>query len=405
LGISPVSAHLLLLERRHCLLPETVYTLGRQTIHLTIEEARELMCRVGVEPADTVIEVDHDTEAANISEKPLISDRTFFGMLGVKRVISIDHSAYEGAEIVLDLNGPLPREYFGIADFLIGGSTLDNVFDPAQYLKNCSRLLRPAGRLFELDVISQHAHPYCLITPAWIFDFFVVNRYDDCLLHVIEGLASGEFVHVHAYEPPPDENASDIGPPRGRVAMTVVCIAQKGSASSDDVTPVQDQYRTPDQRTAYGNSLRAMRWQRAPRFETPNASEIAKLAPRVSRSFPYRGVLRVRAPDTQSTSAGIRVVEATYGWNCRDTPQARSAVSAIYPGNATEALALVFNGSTETTWVVSTTALGDPAPGLGKDLEVLYYAIGDPTKLLRAYLAAEACGRVLDLPCHHPITG
>src|SRR5262249_28430908 len=145
---------------------------------------------------------------------------------------------------------------------------------------------------------------------------------------------------------------------------------------------------------------RAMRRQRAPKFERPNASEIAKLAPRVSRSFSYRGVVRVRAPDAPPTFAEVRVVQATYGWNCRDTPQAISAVSALYPGNATQAVAFVFNGSAEMSWVVSTTVLGDPAPGLGKDLEVLYYAVDDPTKLLRAYLPAEACGRVLELPCH-----
>src|SRR5262249_21993955 len=162
------------------------------------------------------------------------------------RVISIDHSPYEGAEIVLDLNEPVPPEYVGMADFLIGGSTLDNVFDPPQYLKNCSRLLRPAGRLFEMDLISQPAHPSCLLTAAWVCDFFVVNRYDDCLVHVTEGFPWASFVHIHAYEPPSDENASDIGPPRGTVPMTVVCIAQKGSASSDDLMPVQDQYRTPD---------------------------------------------------------------------------------------------------------------------------------------------------------------
>jgi hypothetical protein len=45
-------------------------------------------------------------------------------------------SPYEGAEIIHDLNRPVPDKLKESADFIVDGSTLDNVFDPAMVLRN-----------------------------------------------------------------------------------------------------------------------------------------------------------------------------------------------------------------------------------------------------------------------------
>jgi 2-polyprenyl-3-methyl-5-hydroxy-6-metoxy-1,4-benzoquinol methylase len=62
-------------------------------------------------------------------------------------VKAVDVSPYEGAEVIHDLNQPLPDRLRGTADFIVDGSVLDNVFDPATGLRNLTEMLRPGGRL------------------------------------------------------------------------------------------------------------------------------------------------------------------------------------------------------------------------------------------------------------------
>jgi hypothetical protein len=42
----------------------------------------------------------------------------------------------------------VPPQLRGTCDFLVDGSTLDNVFDPISTLRNAVKLLKPDGRLY-----------------------------------------------------------------------------------------------------------------------------------------------------------------------------------------------------------------------------------------------------------------
>jgi SAM-dependent methyltransferase len=80
-------------------------------------------------------------------------------MLEAKEVHGIDIGDYKGASIVCDLCEPLPDKLANSADFIVGASTLDDVFDPAQYLRNIAKLLRPGERLFEINHLNNHMRP------------------------------------------------------------------------------------------------------------------------------------------------------------------------------------------------------------------------------------------------------
>src|SRR5262245_57188207 len=154
MGITPLHAHLIALEHKRRPLPPTVHLLGRQTVYLTVEGAEKLVRACGVEPHDASVELDVETRGAAALRGEFVSDRMFFAMLGVKKVIAIDHTDYEGAEVIIDLNVQLPEAHMPSVDFLFGGSVLDNIFDPATYMVNVSKLLRPGGRVFDQNVIS-----------------------------------------------------------------------------------------------------------------------------------------------------------------------------------------------------------------------------------------------------------
>jgi hypothetical protein len=387
----------MILEHKRKPLPAVVHLLGRQTVQLGADRAIALIRSHGIEPHAVDLEMDRQTRGAQAAAADYISDRTFFGMLGVRKVLAIDCADYEGAEIILDLNAPLPQAHFGSVDFLFGGSVLDNIFDQAAYLRNVSRLLNTGGRLFEQDILSQHHHPYCLVSPAWVLDYFVVNQYRYCSIWVSEQAAAG-FAHLYALEPSADDFISDFGPPRGGLPLGFTVVAEKGPQSTSDVSPIQDQYRSARDADVYRNHLAEMSDAGRPQhFRSPTAGELLQLGIRRSRSYRYLGVISAVTPQRRD-EAGLRIMEATYGGNCLASPISRSAICSVYRGNATDVLASLANGFREWRWTVDVRLLGDPAPGVGKDLEV-YYVVGcDPQlRLQRAYLPAEAAGQILEL--------
>ena len=71
-----------------------------------------------------------------------------FGWLFILKLHAVDISDFEGAGIIVDLNEPLPPHLEATCDLLVDGSTLDNIFNPTQGLRNLARMLKPGGRLF-----------------------------------------------------------------------------------------------------------------------------------------------------------------------------------------------------------------------------------------------------------------
>jgi hypothetical protein len=402
-GITPLHAELIIREHLRKSLPETVHLVGRQTVLLTFEQAVALLTRLGGVPKAIGAERDRQTHGAKVAQQQFISDRTFFGLLGVSSILAIDHSDYEGAEIILDLTKPLPTLHRETVDFLYGGSVLDNIFDPATYLNNVSELLRPGGRLFEQDIISQHHHPYCLVTPSWIFDYFVVNAYTACSVYVTEHSASG-FVHMYGIDPDPDDIISDFGPPRGSIPIGLIAIAEKSQSSRGGIAPIQDQYRSARDHARYRQLLAAVKENNSFfLFTPPTPLELCGLGTRTSRSFRYLGVVRsIRANvgDGREPTGGLRIFEGTYGGNCQGLALSKSGVNAVYRGNVTELLASLFDGLHNVQWAVDVNVLGDPAPQYGKDLEVYYSDLSEENpRLRRVYIPAEASGQVLKLLC------
>ncbi len=258
MGISIHMAEFIAAECKYKPLPSVVHTVGRLAMSFTFEEAAAVLRRCGLEPCPVKIEIDTETTEERIGKHGWINDRTFFGMLGVSEVIAIDVSAYEGASIVWDLCIPIPDQLAEIADFIVGGSTLDNVFSPAHYLQNIARMLRPGGRWFEINHANDFNSPYVILPPPWYFDFFCVNRFDDCRVYVLE--FSGP---VHAYKtlvpllPNQQVGWGLIENFEGRedITLTVVAFAEKGKELTWNITPVQAPYRDAERVKEYGMCL------------------------------------------------------------------------------------------------------------------------------------------------------
>lgn len=186
---------------------------------------------------------ESDTRLAN---KDYISDGDFFRLLGIPRIKALDVSDYEGAEIIHDLTKPIPDRLEGIADFILDGSTLDNVFDPATVLRNTARLLKPGGRALSVNVASNTHGPYIIPTAHLLLDYFIVNGFTDAKVYIFVYGANGD---MNAFTP--DLSLLRPGSPQpqnftSHQTMALVCMAEKGPKSTWDRSPVQHQYRGDD---------------------------------------------------------------------------------------------------------------------------------------------------------------
>src|SRR5205823_4290158 len=132
--------------------------------YFTPEQAIRMIEDMGVTPVisdPTKLKIDLETRGG-ASAGGFIRDSDFFRILGVNNIHWLDHSSYEGADLIHDLNKPIPREFIGCCDFILDGSTIDNVFDPAQAIKNLGRMLRPGGRMITINMGSNDSNPYVL---------------------------------------------------------------------------------------------------------------------------------------------------------------------------------------------------------------------------------------------------
>lgn len=258
-------------ERSYRGLGDDVLLIGRQTIYCTPKQALEKCAELGIDVSHLRIDdidVDHTTtnRIAGFESERLITDVALLRLLGATNVRALDHSNYENAEIVHDLNLPLPDGLKGCADLILDGSTLDNVFNPAMALKNFAELLRPGGRLLAGNMYSNHSFPYTMVTPLWLLDYFVINGFIDCKVYIIvcpnhdpAGRMAAECdvftINLDTLMDPNSSVSAFVSPH----FMTTVVVAEKGPQSTSDRIPSQGHYRSPDEWTIYRRNLAVIR--------------------------------------------------------------------------------------------------------------------------------------------------
>ncbi len=230
--------------------------IGKQTTYATIRSLRYFEMKYGIQPlADFQIELDKQTRASlgDHSSLDLITDRCLMNFIGIKKFSAIDVSDYEGADIVCDLSHSLPDSLYGKFDFIFNGSCLDNIFNPAEALRNISRMLKPNGRLVMIEHGSMANGPYTVFSPGWFFDYFCCNKYSDCRIYhgLFENNTDLHFGPwpLYLYNWPANPNGTSPIVHHSKHIMYLV-VAQKGTDSTDDVLPIQFTYRDPSYENA-----------------------------------------------------------------------------------------------------------------------------------------------------------
>jgi hypothetical protein len=98
--------------------------------------------------------------------------------------------------------------------------------------------------------------------------------------------------------------------------------------------------------------------------------------------------------------AAIKVVEATYGLSCKDSPiRIPGTVVGVTPGNANRFSAASCNGKQRPcTLPISVRTLGDPAPGCAKDFRIKWQC-GTAEQIHETVVEGEANSKTVTLSC------
>jgi hypothetical protein len=114
------------------------------------------------------------------------SAETFLNLSGFKVSRAIDASDFEGADIVHDLNLPIPEHLQDTTSFFYDGGTLEHVFNVATSFKNAFDLLKVGGiALFAPPSNNQCGHGFYQFSPELFFRVLSANGFDSIHVYLV----------------------------------------------------------------------------------------------------------------------------------------------------------------------------------------------------------------------------
>ena len=156
-----------------------VLVIGKQDVWGTEQDVLRWLGESGLTPAKC---------KALLSLKPdfqrldFIQDTSLFKLMGFQDVVTLDNSAYEGAEIIYDMNLPVSDELLvktGRFDLLVDAGCLEHIFDAPEVLKNFHRLSCAQGVVIHVSPSSNHVdHGFYMFSPTFFQDYYSANHWD-----------------------------------------------------------------------------------------------------------------------------------------------------------------------------------------------------------------------------------
>ena len=101
------------------------------------------------------------------------SDEFLKTFLGVESLTVIDNSAYEGAQVIHDMNVAVPESLVGRFDVVIDGGTLEHVFNFPTAVSNVMRMVKVGGTAFITTPANNLCgHGFYQFSPELMFRVF-----------------------------------------------------------------------------------------------------------------------------------------------------------------------------------------------------------------------------------------
>ena len=169
--------------------------LGQGDIYFDLPHLRR-MAKIANFVVDESIPV-RPSHISIFAEKGYPHGETVFRMLGFSSVSVLDYSAFEGAEVIFDLNSAeLPAELGEQFDVIIDHGTLEHVFHLPNALNNVFRMLKEGGRaIFSAPSGNFFDHGFYMLQPTLFSDWLTANQWQ------VESIQVAQFTPNQETEP------------------------------------------------------------------------------------------------------------------------------------------------------------------------------------------------------------
>lgn len=146
--------------------------MGNQTINAELDDLIELCTLYGFTDIANIL-------ADKVNKTNIIEGHDFFKAAGADEVYALDYSAYEGADIIFDLNSKnLPCTLKNAFDIVIDGGTLEHIFHPGIALKNMADMVKPGGLIYHMIPCAGLVnHGFYSFSPTFFQDYYSVNGF------------------------------------------------------------------------------------------------------------------------------------------------------------------------------------------------------------------------------------
>jgi SAM-dependent methyltransferase len=245
MGLSKPALRFLVREHRRKPLRGSMLTLGRQCVYATFDEFLRICRDEGVSPVELPADAARRTNVPAWLGTPLernTSDQAVFRSLGLAEVLALDYSDFEGAELVGDLNRPVPEQLASRFDVILDSGTLEHVFDVRAALTNVGQMLRTGGRVIHITPCNNFAnHGFYQFSPTLLADYYAANAFADLQVFVAE--ETGPHYESSAWELFQFESQRQPVLMTSRRRLLLLVVAEKTPQSTVDRVPLQSYYR------------------------------------------------------------------------------------------------------------------------------------------------------------------
>jgi len=166
MGISASFGELLVHARQNGAGFDNLCTIGRQGLAIPVNQLRKMAHSLGAaEPDWTGFSADG------------YADDFFRHILGARSIQSVDYSDYQHADLVHDLNTPLPESWEDRFDALIDGGSIEHIFDIRQVLTNYMESVKVGGNVFLMTTANNMCgHGFYQFSPEFFYRVFAQDN-------------------------------------------------------------------------------------------------------------------------------------------------------------------------------------------------------------------------------------
>jgi len=219
----------------------SVLTLGRQDLRFSYDELKFAAKEFNVQLRESVEIVP--SEFPSSAKLGGISNQTFYGALGFTDCQALDATDYEGADIIADLNVPIPEQFHNQFDVIVDWGTLEHVFHLPQALDNLFKMLRIGGRIIHFDAASNSVdHGFYMYSPTLFWDFYECNGFNIDTLQLVKYASVKGLEYWEFYDYVPGFLDGYAGGGLEDTQYCLFCVVTKKKESTGNAIPQQRHY-------------------------------------------------------------------------------------------------------------------------------------------------------------------